>query len=115
MLNLKNMTEYIEWFNSVGNQLGKEEIKVIYVESIKKKFCVCGTPMAIESALEESGYALIRAWSDMTHRNGESDIDIIEDDVDFISQMRDAAYEIIEKYLDMEIVFVCTELIKQWI
>ena len=109
MTNLKNMTEYLEWLNNEGNQLGKEDMRMVYVESMKKNFCVCGSPMAIEPALEESGNALARAWSGMAHRNGEEDIDITEDDLDVISQMRDAAYEIVEKYLNMEIVFISTE------
>ena len=52
---------------------------------------------------------MARAWTGNAHVNGEEDIDITEDDLDVISQMRDAAYEIVEKYLNMEIVFISTE------
>ena len=109
MITLNGMTDYVEWITNEGSKLGKYDMKMVYVESLKKNFCVCGTPLAIEPALEESGYALARAWTRNAHCNGEKDIDITEDNLDVISQMRDAAYEIVEKYLNMEIVFISTE------
>ncbi|MBE5940329.1 MAG: hypothetical protein E7266_08020 [Lachnospiraceae bacterium] len=109
MINLKNMTEYTEWLCKEGSKLDKEDIRMIHIESIKKNICVCGTPLAIEPTLEESGYVLIKAWTDMMHKKGEEHFDFTEDDLDVISTMRDAAYSTVEDYLNMEIVFICTE------
>ena len=109
MITLNGMTNYVEWITNEGSKLGKYDMKMVYVESLKKNFCVCGTPLAIEPSLEKSGYALVKAWTENAHANGEEDVDITEDDLDVISEMRNAAYEIIEKYLNMEIVFMSTE------
>ena len=113
MITFNNMTDYTEWITNEGSKLDKYDMRMVYVESIKKNFCVCGTPLAVEPALEESGNALIKAWTkglaEKAKVKGEENIDIIEDDLDVISQMRDAAYEIVEKYLNMEIVFISTE------
>lgn len=109
MITIKNMMDYTEWITKEGSKLNKYEMKIIHVESLKKNFCVCATPLAIEPALEEAGYALAKAWTKNAHENGEKDVNITEDDLDVIAQMRDAAYKIIERHLNMEIVFISTE------
>lgn len=109
MTNLKDMTEFVEWCSNEGMKLGKYDMKMVYVESMKQKHCVCGSPLAIEPTLEKSGYALAKAWTEMAHKNGEEDIDITEDDLDFISDMGAAAYKIVQEYLNMDIVFISTE------
>ena len=40
MITLNGMTDYVEWITNEGSKLGKYDMRMVYVESLKKNFCV---------------------------------------------------------------------------
>lgn len=110
---IESVTEYTSWLLNEGIKLGKEDIDFLYVKSLDKYFCICGTPMAIEPMLEKIGYTFFKNWNYILNEKndkGLKDLRFYEDEnEDIISEIRDILYEILERKFNMEIIFISTE------
>lgn len=108
---MESTTEYTNWLLNEGKKLGKEDIEFLYIQSLNKYFCVCGTPLAIEPMLEKIGYMFFKEWDYILNEKDDKDLKELRfyEDEDTISEIRDTLYQILEKKLNMEITFISTE------
>ena len=109
MVKLENMTEYQKWIDAERNSFRKETVKIVYIRSIEKCLCICGTPVAVEPIFERTGHSLIKEWNECLKLNNESGLELDTEDTDLISEMRDAAMKVLVEHLDIEFVYLSTE------
>lgn len=107
MIKFENMQQYTEWLKKESDKLQKNEMILVEIASISKKICVCGSPLRIEEMAEKGATEFMKEWTE--YMQGKEEKVDVDNDVDLLSDLREAILMTFEKYMNMEIVFVSTE------
>ena len=110
MIKFENIQQYTEWFVKEAMELTRSQIVVVKVKSIDKMLCVCSTPQTIEAIAECAAYAFMERWNKEVACVNGSEVEMNEDnELDFVSVVRDKVLKVFQDEKNIEIVYVSTE------